>query len=205
MSRLQPGGHELRCAAFRGDAQYVLRMLREGADVNSANETNGETALHKAVMGNKVNVMNVLLQEGADPDAATIGGFTPLHYCVGRDAAQVLLASGADPTQAGQGRCYAIGGQTRLYEQAGAARAHRLNGRGDVAAFIAQRAQDAARGVRRTDAAPRPPGVVLYMSPKERRQQLADQHKDWLVSRVLALEVELDRTLRQSQTAPAAS
>jgi hypothetical protein len=37
------------------------------------------------------------------------------------------------------------------------------------------------------------------MSPDERRQQLADQHKDWLVNRVLALELELDRSLRQAQ------
>ena len=203
MSRLQPGGHDLRCASFRGDAQYVLKMLREGADVNSANETNGETALHKAVIGNKINVMHVLLQHGADPDAATIGGFTPLHYCKGREAARVLVAGGADPTRGGQGLCYAIGGQTQVYEQAGPARAHRLNGRGDIAAYITHQA-DVARGMsRRKDPAPRPPGGVLYMSPDERRQQLADQHKDWLVNRVLALELELDRSLRQSRSSVA--
>ena len=199
MSRRQPGGHDLRCASFRGDAQYVLNMLREGADVNSANETNGETALHKATIGNKINVMHVLLQHGADPNDATIGGFTPLHFCKGREAARVLIASGADPTQAGQGRCYAIGGQRRAYAQAGPARAHRLNGRGDIAAYINLQADIARGGSQRKDSAPRPPGGVLYMSPEERRQQLADQHKDWLVNRVLALELELDRSLRQSQ------
>lgn len=199
MSRLQPGGHELRCASFRGDAQYVLKMLREGADVNSVNETNGETALHKAVMGNKINVMHVLLQHGADPDAATIGGFTPLHYCRGRDAAQVLIGGGANPTQAGQGHCYAIGGPRRIFEQAGPVRAHRLNGRVDLATYISQQAEHGRLG--RKDTAPRPPGGVLYMSPEERRQQLHDQHKDWLVKRVLALEMELDRSLRQSATA----
>ena len=60
-----------------------------------------------------------LLQHGADPNAATIGGFTPLHYCIGRDAAQTLLAGGADPAQSGQGVCHAIGGQRGIYEQAG--------------------------------------------------------------------------------------
>lgn len=200
MSRAQPSGHELRVSAFRGDDDYVRTLLTNGADVNAANLTNGETALHKACVGNKLNVISVLIQYGADPNAATIGGFTPLHFCVGRAAAQILLAGGADPSQSGQGVCHAIGGQKGLYELAGPVRAHRLNGRSDVAAFIQKRAEDAAKGTGRREQAPHPPGGVLYMSPQERRQQLSDQQKDWLVDRVLSLEVELDRNLR-TQTA----
>ena len=144
----QPTGSELRTAAFRGDAAYCRTLILNGADVNDANPTNGETALHRAVAGRgtsslsaadmtpeerrrrldeeqrvthrQIEVVNMLLRYKADPNAATIGGLTPLHCCTTQETARALLSGGADPGAAGQGKCYAIGGQPHIFQQAGA-------------------------------------------------------------------------------------
>ena len=45
--------------------------------------------------------MSLLIENGADPNARTYSGWTPLHLCVARgsiDAIRLLLAAGASPT-----------------------------------------------------------------------------------------------------------
>ena len=93
MSRSQPSGHELRTSAFRGDAQYVRTLLLNGADVNAANPTNGETALHKAVKGNKVNVIDVVRFDSLSATFCSMFG----HYLFGvcSLSAHFLLALGS--------------------------------------------------------------------------------------------------------------
>jgi ankyrin repeat protein len=59
----------LRVSASRGDVAFVLRLLRGGIDPVAAHELTGETALHKAAAMDHLDVMQVLLQAGADPQA----------------------------------------------------------------------------------------------------------------------------------------
>ena len=65
-------------AAMRGDAEEVYELLRAGADVNAA-QGDGMTALHWAAENGRIELAEVLVFAGANPEAATrLGGFTPL-------------------------------------------------------------------------------------------------------------------------------
>ena len=65
-------------AAMRGDAEEVHELLRAGADVNAA-QGDGMTALHWAAENGRIELAEVLVFAGANPEAATrLGGFTPL-------------------------------------------------------------------------------------------------------------------------------
>lgn len=86
-------------AAQRGDLEVVRSLLRDGADVNAA-QGDGMSALHWAAQGGQVEIIDVLLYAGANPEATTrLGGYTPLHLAsrAGRAGAiQKLLAGQAD-------------------------------------------------------------------------------------------------------------
>lgn len=74
-------------AAMRGDRDAVRRMLKDGADVNSA-EGDGLTALHWAAMKGDVSLAEMLLYAGANVKATTrLGGYTPM----------LLAAKAGDP------------------------------------------------------------------------------------------------------------
>ena len=72
----------LFAAAARGDAETVAELLDQGVNVESC-DSNHLTALHYAAMHARPNVVDVLLDHGANPNAYdTKGGFTPLHWAV---------------------------------------------------------------------------------------------------------------------------
>ncbi len=87
-------------AAERGDVEAVRTLLRQGADVNAA-QNDGMTALHWAASRNDVEIARALLYAGATVRAATrLGGYTPLHLAsrAGHvEVAELLLETGADP------------------------------------------------------------------------------------------------------------
>lgn len=61
--------------------------------------TSGKTPLHMAVELHDVTAVTLLLNQGANVDAAMFNGCTPLHLAVGRQDATVanlLCQSGAD-------------------------------------------------------------------------------------------------------------
>lgn len=78
-------------------------LLAHGAAVNAreAADLGAFTALHYAVKGGHVDVIETLLAGGADPSAPdTSLQFTPLHHAarlLHTEVAKVLLARGADP------------------------------------------------------------------------------------------------------------
>ena len=87
-------------AAERGDLEAVRVLLRQGADVNTA-QSDGMTALHWAASNNDVEIAKALLYAGATFRATTrIGGYTPLHLASRGGHAEVatlILEDGADP------------------------------------------------------------------------------------------------------------
>jgi ankyrin repeat protein/tetratricopeptide (TPR) repeat protein len=108
-----PGAEE---AIFEGvvkgaNADLIRRLIDAGANVNAA-QAHGETPLHYAVARNKPDIHELLVQHGANVNAARDdNGRTPLHYAVeaGRPGlAELLLRKGADPN------VRAIGGETPL-------------------------------------------------------------------------------------------
>ena len=86
-------------AAQRGDVEAVRSLLRDGADVNAA-QNDGMSALHWAAQNDDDAVIEVLLYAGANTAATTrLGGYTALHLA-GRagnaEALDALLSGGVD-------------------------------------------------------------------------------------------------------------
>lgn len=78
-------------AAMRGDRDAVLRLIHQGADVNTA-QGDGMTALHWAAERGDAELTRALLQAGAEAEAVTrIGQYTPLHIAAARGATEVAL------------------------------------------------------------------------------------------------------------------
>ena len=87
-------------AAMQGNKDAVRTMLKQGADVNTA-QGDGMTALHWAVQKGDVEIAQTLLYAGANIKATTrIGGYTPLLIAAKNGNAEMiaaLVAAGADP------------------------------------------------------------------------------------------------------------
>src|SRR5262249_23058569 len=86
-------------AAMQGNRDVVKTLLKQGADVNTA-QGDGMTALHWAVQKGDVELTQTLLYAGANVKATTrVGGYPPLLVASRSGNAGVveaLLASGAD-------------------------------------------------------------------------------------------------------------
>ncbi len=76
--------------------------------INCRNKPDNSTPLHKAVLNSTIPVIECLLRNGADVNAADAGGFTPLQLaitCVDYEKAELLLKYGADRTISNKSGC----------------------------------------------------------------------------------------------------
>lgn len=89
-------------AAFFGQPAAVKALIAAGADVNAAARNGLKVqALHAAVAGRNLEIVQAVLDAGADPNAQQQAGFRPMHEAganANRKLAELLLARGADPT-----------------------------------------------------------------------------------------------------------
>ncbi|XP_063909989.1 protein phosphatase 1 regulatory subunit 12B isoform X4 [Zophobas morio] len=84
------------CAA--GDKEEVLRLLDNGADINTAN-VDGLTALHQACIDDNSEMVEFLVDHGADVNRGDNEGWTPLHAtasCGFLYIAKYLIEKGAN-------------------------------------------------------------------------------------------------------------
>ena len=84
----------LESAAEMGDLQFARKLLELGA--NPRRESTGETALHKAVANDHLDLVELLIQQGADVNAANCDGGAPLSVARSLECVELLLAAGAD-------------------------------------------------------------------------------------------------------------
>lgn len=93
------GETPLMMAARSGSLKAVKLLLDSGASVNTKDARREQTPLMWAVAEHHVDVVQELLQHGADVKARSKGGYTPLLFAAqqgDQEVARVLLAAGAD-------------------------------------------------------------------------------------------------------------
>ncbi len=109
LAQVYEGDTALHAAGFSYDPEMARDLITRGADIRARNRRGAEP-LHAAVIGSpgstgwnpdcQRDVIVYLIEAGADPNAAAVGGVTPLHRAVRNRcsaAVEALLRAGADP------------------------------------------------------------------------------------------------------------
>ncbi|EJT73120.1 hypothetical protein GGTG_09970 [Gaeumannomyces tritici R3-111a-1] len=90
----------LRYAANAGNAEMVLALLENGADIDAVDDIGGSTALTLAASLCHLDIMQLLLQNGVAVNKPDRSGWTALHHAAcsegGLDLVKLLLKNGAD-------------------------------------------------------------------------------------------------------------
>jgi len=92
------GRDYLREAVITGEAAAVEKMLARGTWDLSALDSEGHTALHRAIHSRHLDVVKVLLAHGADPNVRARDGPPALNHALGlhlREIVDALLEYGA--------------------------------------------------------------------------------------------------------------
>lgn len=132
-----------------GQIHELEAYLKEHPDHVNAHDLIGTTLLHQAGKYQKLNIMNLLLDLGAEVNASQGSGWTPLSFCAKDSllpACQLLLDRGANLHHANESgwnatHCAADTGQVdalRLFMGAGAD-IHAVNVKGFTALHVAAR------------------------------------------------------------------
>lgn len=100
---LPSGETPLMAAARRGNLEMVRTLLKGGADPNAKETIGGHTALVFALSERHAAVVDELVKRGANVQAGSKTGFTPLMFAAQQgdvDSARILLRAGAKPNDA---------------------------------------------------------------------------------------------------------
>jgi ankyrin repeat protein len=92
------GQPALYCAVLRGDLEMVRLLMDRGARAEQRSRLLGDTALTLAVKDNRPDIVTLLLDKGADPNAPAGLGVTPLALAsrlYGGKMARLLMERGA--------------------------------------------------------------------------------------------------------------
>jgi uncharacterized protein len=96
----EDGFHPLGLACFFGHYEAAKYLIKAGAAVNSASRNSLQvTPLHSAVAANVLEIVDLLIANGADPNTREQSGFTPLHMAAqsgNLDIIRALIYGGAD-------------------------------------------------------------------------------------------------------------
>ncbi|EOY02305.1 hypothetical protein QUC31_018247 [Theobroma cacao] len=79
----------LQTLALSLQIPFMDKLLEDGLDIDEVDK-DGQTALHKAIIGKKEAVISHLLRKGASPHVKDKDGAAPLHYAVHVGAMQTV-------------------------------------------------------------------------------------------------------------------
>lgn len=94
--------HDLSDAVLQGDVEKARQLIAAGVDLEVLDDRtnpNGRYPLNWAAWNNNVEMIEVLLDAGADISKPNRTGFTPLHHAIengSTEAAELLVERGAD-------------------------------------------------------------------------------------------------------------
>ena len=89
----------LHAIVAKGDFAAASQLIGQGSDIEAKDPGTGASVLHYAVMRGNPEILQLLLERGADVNSRTKSGTTPLHTAVlynRYEAAETLLGKGAD-------------------------------------------------------------------------------------------------------------
>ncbi len=102
--------HALSDAINMGNTERVKSLLEAGVDpqvLDTRRAANGRYPLNWAALGGDVEIIELLLDAGADINQANLSGFTPLHHAIegsSVEAARLLIQRGADLSMTNRAR-----------------------------------------------------------------------------------------------------
>lgn len=94
------GETPVHAAAFADDPSFLRAVLARGGDPNARNPVTGGPPLTRAILGQNLEQVRLLLEAGADPDRADNNSDAPLHTAARTNAGAIillLLEAGASP------------------------------------------------------------------------------------------------------------
>lgn len=85
------GWTALQLASHSGHASAVRQLLESGADVRAMSQNDmANTALHAAIAGKRTEIVPLLLDQAADPEAKDSGGNTALHLAAHEGVPEIV-------------------------------------------------------------------------------------------------------------------
>lgn len=93
--RIEGKYQEFLFAATRSNRFNVFSCIFKNKNIHASEKNTNESLIHEAVEANSFSIAEFLIHKGADVNALTTNGQTPLHLTSSFDIAQLLIEKGA--------------------------------------------------------------------------------------------------------------